>query len=132
MEFKSNNIILYDGYCNLCNFALQFILKRDKKEFFQYYPLQSKEAKDLLSAKYSLEDIPDSVILLEGGKLYLRSEALFKILPHLGKGYKLLLVFKIFPRKLNDKIYDWIARNRYKWFGKKSECIIPERTKFSD
>ncbi len=73
MELKNNSIILYDGYCNLCNFSLQFILKRDKKDFFKYYPLNSKEAKDLLSAKYILGDIPDSVILIEGG------EVVFKI-----------------------------------------------------
>lgn len=132
MELKNNSIILYDGYCNLCNFSLQFILKRDKKDFFKYYPLDSKEAKDLLSAKYILGDIPDSVILIDGGKLYSKSEAFFKILPHLGAGYKLLLVFKIIPRKLSDKIYDWIAKNRYRWFGKKSECIIPKRNNSAD
>jgi len=126
MELKSNRIILYDGYCNLCNLTLQFILKRDKKGSFQYYPLQSKQAKDLLSIKFLEDNIPDSVILIEGGKLYSKSEAFFRILPHLGNGYKVLFVFKIIPRKLGDKIYDWITKNRYKWFGKKDQCGIPE------
>lgn len=124
MELKDSNIILYDGHCNLCNATLQFILKRDKKKAFQYYALQSKEADLLISTKLADNKIPDSVILLSGGKLYTRSEAIFKILPQLGRGYKLLLILKLVPKKLRDKIYDWIAFKRYKWFGKSDQCKI--------
>ena len=124
MNLKDKNIILYDGYCNLCNFTLQFILKRDKKRVFKYYPIQSKEAKNLLFDRIAYDNIPDSVILLERGQMYLKSEAFFKILPYLGRGYKLLLVFKILPKKFADIIYDWIASNRYNWFGKKDRCGI--------
>lgn len=124
MNSVEQNIIFYDGYCNLCNTILQFILKRDKKRVFQYYALQSKEADLLLSNRFFEKKIPDSVILLSAGELYTRSEAIFKILPGLGKGYQLLMIFKIVPRKLRDKIYDWIASNRYKWFGKKEQCGI--------
>ena len=128
MSLKEKNIILYDGYCNLCNFTLQFILKRDKKRVFKYYPIQSKEANNLLSDRIAYDNIPDSVILLEGGQVYLKSEAFFKILPHLGSVYNLLLIFKIFPQRFSDKIYDWIASNRYSWFGKRDQCKILNNT----
>lgn len=124
MNLKDKNIILYDGYCNLCNSALQFILKREKKGVFKYYPIQSKEANDLLSIYKSKENIPDSVILIEGGQIYSKSEAFFKILPYLGKRFKLLLIFKVFPSKISNKIYDRIAKSRYRWFGKKDQCGI--------
>ena len=124
MNLKGKKIILYDGYCNLCNFTLQFILKRDKKRVFKYYPIQSKEAKNLLFDRIAYDNIPDSVILLERGQMYLKSEAFFKILPYLGRGYNLLLVFKIVPKKFADIIYDCIAANRYNWFGKKDRCGI--------
>lgn len=124
MDLKETNIILYDGYCNLCNATLQYILKRDKKRVFQYYALQSKEAELLLLKNFAEKNIPDSIILLTEGQLYTRSEAIFKILPQLGKGYKILFVFKIIPRRWRDKIYDWIATNRYKWFGKTDQCTV--------
>lgn len=124
MNSRDPNIIFYDGYCNLCNATLQFILKHDKEKVFQYYALQSKEAELLLSKKFGEKNIPDSVILFSEGQLYTKSEAIFKILPKLGNGYQLLLIFKIVPRKLRDKLYDWIAYNRYKWFGKKKQCGI--------
>jgi len=124
MDLKGSQIILYDGYCNLCNASLRFILKRDKKKVFQYCALQSKEAELLLTMRFEDKNIPDSVILLAGGVLYTKSEAFFKILPQLGNGYKLLSIFKLIPLKLRDKMYDWIAFNRYKWFGKKDQCSL--------
>jgi predicted DCC family thiol-disulfide oxidoreductase YuxK len=126
MDSKGSQVILYDGYCNLCNATLQFIIKHDKKKVFQYYALQSKEAKLLLNMRFDDKDIPDSVILLSGGQLYTKSEAMFKILPKLGKGYQLLLILKLFPKKISDYIYDWIAKNRYQWFGKSDQCTIVE------
>lgn len=124
MNSGEQNIIFYDGYCNLCNASLQFIIKREKKKVFQYYPIQSPEGELLLTGRFADKDIPDSVILLSKGQLYTRSDAIFEILPQLGKGYRLLLVFKIIPLKLRDKIYDWIASNRYKWFGRTDKCTV--------
>lgn len=126
MVVKLNNevIILYDGYCNLCNTSLQYIIKRDKRRVFQYIPLQLEKAGELLPDHIFKENLPDSVIFIEDGKMYTKSEAFFRILPYLGKKYKLLLIFKIVPPKLRNKIYDWIASNRYKWFGKKDQCGI--------
>jgi len=126
MDMNLNNeiIILYDGHCNLCNTSLQFIMKRDKNRIFQYLPLQSEKVDEILPGYIAIEKIPDSVILIEKGQLYSKSEAFFRILPYLGKRYKLLLVFKIIPKMINDKIYDWIASNRYKWFGRKDQCGI--------
>ena len=122
MNLNNGIVILYDGYCNLCNTSLQFIIKHDKKREFQYIPLQSEEADELLPNNITKENLPDSVILIEDGQMYSKSEAFFRILPYLGKRYKFLLVFKIIPQKLRDRIYDWIASNRYKWFGKKDKC----------
>lgn len=119
---KDDLIILFDGYCNLCNTTLRFIIKRDKKKEFQYFPLQSQETKNLLE-KLSLPELnTDTVILVEKGKVYYKSDAILHILNKLGKGYKLLLVFRILPKQFRDKVYDWIASNRYKWFGKKDQC----------
>jgi len=122
MNLNNGIVILYDGYCNLCNTSLQFIIMHDKKREFQYIPLQSEEADELLPNNITKENLPDSVILIEDGQMYSKSEAFFRILPYLGKRYKFLLVFKIIPQKLRDRIYDWIASNRYKWFGKKDKC----------
>lgn len=124
MDLKGSQIILYDGYCNLCNASLQFILKRDKKKVFQYYAIQSPEGELLLTRRFADKNIPDSVILLSGGELYIKTKAFLKILPQLGYGYKLLSITKVIPLKLRDKIYDWIATNRYKWFGKKEQCTL--------
>jgi len=124
MPLINREIILYDGHCNLCNASLQFIIKRDKKKVFQFYPIQSKEADLLMSKMFAEKLIPDSVILLSDGQLYTKSEAFFNILPKLGKAYHLFTVFKIIPRKLRDKIYDWIATNRYRWFGKQEQCAV--------
>lgn len=124
MEKKPQSIIFYDGHCNLCNRVLQFIIRRDKKRIFQYLPLQSKEAGDLLSLKQSNNQNPDSVILLENNKIYSKTEAIYRILPKLGQGYKLLLVFKLIPNQWTDSVYDWIAANRYQWFGKSDDCKL--------
>jgi len=124
VSLKEKNIILYDGYCNLCNASLQFIVKRDRKKVFQYFPIQSPEG-ELLSIRLADNNIPDSVILFSGGQFYVKSEAIFEILSQLGKGYNVLLIFKIIPKKFWDKLYDWIAANRYKWFGKTNYCRTP-------
>lgn len=124
MSYPKSDIILYDGYCKLCNASLQFIIKHDHNNSFEYYAIQSKEAELLMSKMFAEKDIPNSVLLISDGKLYIKSEAFFRILPKMGRGYSLLSVFKIIPLKLRDKIYDWIAANRYKWFGKKDHCTL--------
>jgi predicted DCC family thiol-disulfide oxidoreductase YuxK len=113
------NLILYDGKCNLCNYTLQFILKRDKLKIFNYLPLQSSQAEELLKTIRFNQPGIDSVIFIENGRAYIKSEAFFRIAKELGGFYRLTTVFRILPKKFTDRIYNLIARNRYKWFGKK-------------
>jgi len=114
-------IILFDGNCNLCGWSVRFILKHDHKRQFTYVQLQSEKAKELLSSLRFNPPDADSVIYLENGQLYVKSEAFFRIANSLGGLFKMMTVFRILPRKFTNRIYNLIARNRYKWFGKK-EC----------
>jgi predicted DCC family thiol-disulfide oxidoreductase YuxK len=118
------NLILYDGKCNLCNYTLQFILKRDKLKMFHYLPLQSSQAKEILKTVQFDQPGIDSVIFIENGRAYIKSEAFFRMAKKLGGLYKLALIFRILPKKLSDCFYDIIAKNRYRWFGKNNYCDI--------
>ena len=127
-------ILLFDGVCNLCNNTVDFLLKRDRKKQFRFASLQSETGKKLIS-KYSIHPETDSVILVYLGKVYIESEAALKITCLLPYPWKLIRVFKIVPRSLRDKIYRWISRNRYRWFGKRETCRLPtpeEKESFLD
>ncbi|MCH7949164.1 MAG: thiol-disulfide oxidoreductase DCC family protein [Candidatus Dadabacteria bacterium] len=120
-----NPVILFDGVCNLCNGSILFILNRDPSGIFRFAPLQSETGKNLLS-KFDLpNDKLDSIILVENNEYYLRSTAALKILQRLGALWKIVYVFMLVPRPVRDYIYDIVARNRYKWYGKRAECMIP-------
>ena len=121
------NLILYDGKCNLCNFTIQFILKRDKLKIFNYLPLQSRQAEELLQTIRPDQPGIDSVIFIENGRAYFKSEAFFRIAKKLGGFYRLIAIFRIFPKKISDWVYDVIAKNRYKWFGQKTCSALPDR-----
>ena len=131
----TKKIILFDGVCNLCNGAITFIIQRDKKDIFRYAPLQSEIGKEL-AAKHHIDlDKVDSIILVSEDKAYAKSTAALRIAKQLSAGWPLLAVFLILPRFLRDGVYDFIARNRYKWFGKKEACMIPTpelKSKFLD
>ncbi|WP_405212094.1 thiol-disulfide oxidoreductase DCC family protein [Dokdonia sp. Asnod2-E02] len=131
----TKKIILFDGVCNLCNGAITFIIQRDKKDLFRYAPLQSEIGKEL-AAKHHIDlDKVDSIILVTEDKAYAKSTAALRIAKQLSAGWPLLAIFLILPRFLRDVVYDFIARNRYKWFGKKEACMIPTpelKSKFLD
>jgi predicted DCC family thiol-disulfide oxidoreductase YuxK len=118
-------IVLFDGVCNLCNRIVQFIIKRDKKKQFLFASLQGKKGQEILK-KFNLpvNDF-NSFIILEGDKIYTRSIAALRMVRKLGGGWKLFYVFIILPRFIRDAVYNWIARNRYKWYGKRDECMVP-------
>lgn len=116
-------IILFDGVCNLCNWSVQFIIKRDPKKQFSFASLQSDVGKGLLE-KHHLSDV-NSVVLIKKNKCYLESNAALEICRHLSHGWKLLTIFKIIPSFIRDPLYRYIARNRYKWFGKQDSCMLP-------
>ena len=125
-EASTHPIILFDGVCNLCNSSVQFILKRDGTGKFRFSSLQSEFSKEMLK-RYNLPvDYLESIILLHNGKIYTSSDAVIEILNHLGGFYKLFSVFKIIPKFLREPLYKFIARNRYRWFGRKDSCMVPE------
>ena len=131
----TKKIILFDGVCNLCNGAITFIIQRDKKDIFRYAPLQSEIGKEL-AAKHHIDlNKVDSIILVTEDKAYAKSTAALRIAKQLSAGWPLLAVFLILPRFLRDGVYDFIARNRHRWFGKKEACMIPTpelKSKFLD
>ena len=116
-------VILFDGVCNLCNAAVQFILKYEKKPFFKFGTLQSTDVQELLS-KFSSQKISDSVLLIENGELYQESTAALLIARKL-RYFWVFYYFIFIPRWLRDPIYRFIAKNRYKLFGKRDRCMIP-------
>ena len=118
-------IVLFDGVCNFCNSSVNFIIKHDKKDHFRFTPLQSEKGKMLLQAFNENGKGLDSLVLIENNKLYKRSTASLKIAKQLSGPYFLLYVFIIIPSSLRDPAYNFIAKNRYKWFGKKDVCMIP-------
>jgi predicted DCC family thiol-disulfide oxidoreductase YuxK len=122
---KQQPVILFDGVCNFCNSAVNFTIKRDKHAVIQYAPLQSEKGR-LFLRQYNLPvDEMKSFVFIEDGKAYTRSTASLKVCRHLSGLWPLLYVFIIVPRFIRDGLYDFIARNRYKWFGMRQECMMP-------
>jgi len=117
-------IILFDGVCNLCNGFVQRIIAKDKKDFFRFASLQSEAGQNLLNPYPNLKDLK-SIVYLENGKVFTKSSAALKITSRLPGNWKLLQLGYILPRFIRDSIYDLVAKNRYKWFGKKEQCMVP-------
>jgi predicted DCC family thiol-disulfide oxidoreductase YuxK len=131
---KSDNaVVLFDGVCNFCNSSINFIIKRDRKGYFKFAPLQSEIAQKLVGDK--TKPMPESVILIENGQTYDRSSAALLIAKKLDGLWPLLYIFMIVPKPIRDAVYNLIGRNRYKWFGKTEACMIPTpevRSRFLD
>lgn len=127
-------VILFDGVCNLCNGFVNFIIRRDQKDYFRFASLQSEAAEKLLS-DYEVSEQLKTIILIENGKVYKRSGAALRICRHLSAGWPLCYAFIIIPAFLRDGIYNLVAKYRYRWFGKKEQCMVPTpelRSKFLD
>lgn len=121
-----NQIVLYDGYCQLCSRWVQFLLKRDYKKNIQFVPLQSEEGKQILkSYVYENDRIPDTVIYIENDSLFIKSTAILRLIRHFRGIWKVLYLFIIIPKFIRDKVYDCIAKKRYIWFKKRDNCFIP-------
>ncbi|MGP4078916.1 thiol-disulfide oxidoreductase DCC family protein [Pseudalkalibacillus sp. R45] len=119
-----NSILLFDGECNLCNGIVQFVIKRDPKAQFKFAALQSETGQRLLK-EHNLPHTFDSFILIENGKAYQKSSAGLRVTRHLNGAWRVFTIFKIIPTPVRDVVYNFIARNRYKWFGKRDSCMIP-------
>ncbi len=128
---SSQKIIFFDGYCGLCDRFITEIFFRDHQHIFHFAPLQGPTA-----SQYRLKDLNvDSVVYLKDGKTYLKSQAVLEIMSDLGGFYSLFSALKIIPRFLRDFVYDFIAKNRYGWFGQTEVCRLPnesEKTYFLD
>lgn len=128
-------ILLFDGVCNLCNGFVQWVLKHDRKGIFKFAALQSETGQTLLRQfGFSSKDF-DTVLLVDGDKVFTRSDAALEIAWRIGGFWSLFAIFKIIPRFIRDAVYDWVARHRYRWFGKKEECMLPRpewKDKFLD
>ena len=124
---STHAIVLFDGVCNLCNGAVQFIIDRDRNDHFRFASLQSETGARILAehGRVAPTGDPESIVLVENGVIYERSSAALRIARHLGALWPLLFAGVVVPRFLRDAIYKYIARNRYRWFGKSETCRVP-------
>ena len=123
---ENKKIILFDGVCNLCDNTIQYVIKHDKKDVFRFVPLQSDLGKEILNYLKIDTSKMDSIVLYEPGVAYFyKSDAALEIVKDLSGFSKWSIIFKIIPSGLRNPIYDYVARNRYKWYGKKDVCMIP-------
>lgn len=126
---KHGRIVLFDGVCNLCNAAVRFIIKNDRRGLFRFASLQSEAAVTMMK-DYGImpapDAIPDTFIYFEDGKPYFKSTAALKIARELRFPFNLLYLFIFIPSPLRNLVYDFISKRRYPWFGKKEECMVPD------
>ena len=117
--------ILFDGVCNLCNGFVTFVIERDPQAQFRFAALSSDAAAAILRAAGVTLPIPDTIVLVEGGKVYFRSDAPLRIARRLRFPWPLAYALVVVPRFIRDRVYDFIAARRYQWFGRRDVCMIP-------
>ncbi|HLP94686.1 MAG TPA: DCC1-like thiol-disulfide oxidoreductase family protein [Saprospiraceae bacterium] len=125
LHTNEHPVLLFDGVCNLCNASVQWVLLRDKKGLFRFAALQSEVGQHLLKARGMSGETLDSVVVVSGGRVLTHSDAPLEVARLLGGGWSLLYIFRWIPRSIRDGIYRFIARNRYRWFGKQESCMLP-------
>ena len=123
--YQFSPVILFDGVCNLCNGFVTFVIARDPGGRFKFGPLQSPAAERLLGDIFSRDRWPDSVVLVENGRVWTRSAAALRIARGLTFPWPLAYAFVVVPRPIRDWIYNLIARRRYQWFGQRDVCMMP-------
>lgn len=127
---KTNNkgiqpvIVMFDGVCNLCNRSVDFIIRHDRDRCFRFVSFQSVPGMQLM-LQFGIQGNRETVILIGEGRVYYASEAAIKVLEILGYPWKVGAIFRIIPKCIRDRIYFWIAQNRYRWFGKRKTCRVP-------
>jgi predicted DCC family thiol-disulfide oxidoreductase YuxK len=134
-ETGEHALILFDGVCNFCNSSVNIVLRRDKKDYFRFAPLQSPTGQEILRKNKMDPAGLESIVLVEKDKIYTRSVAALRVAKKLSGAWPLFYAFVIVPPFIRDIVYQFIAKNRYRWFGKKESCMIPTpdvRRKFVD
>ncbi|HKK11998.1 MAG TPA: DUF393 domain-containing protein [Flavobacteriaceae bacterium] len=123
---EDKQIILFDGVCNLCNASVNYIIKYDKNDVFRFAPLQSNVGQNIIK-KHHIDTVKtDSIILCSNKKgIFYKSSAALRIASHLGFPRNFWAIFLIIPPVIRNWVYDYIAKNRYKWYGKRESCMIP-------
>jgi predicted DCC family thiol-disulfide oxidoreductase YuxK len=119
-------VILFDGVCNMCNWFVQFIIKRDKKNIFQFASLQSNYGTSFLKHFGLTDKGLDTVMVYDGKELITQSDATIRILTSLGSIWKAAIIFKIVPHFIRNRIYTLLAKRRYSLFGKRDSCMVPD------
>ena len=124
---KDKQLILFDGVCNLCNSSVLYVIKRDKKDRFLFAPLQSDIGKEVINHFNINTKYTDSILLYnpKANSVKLKSSAAMHVAKHLNFPSSLLVVFFIVPTFIRNWVYDFVAKNRYRWYGKKDACMIP-------
>lgn len=119
-------LVLFDGVCNLCHGAVRFIIARDPKKHFRFASLQSPRGLEVVRANDLSEDLQSMVLVEPDGRVYTRSTAALRIAGRLGGLWPVIGLLRAVPAFLRDPVYEWVARNRYRWFGKKDSCPLPD------
>ena len=122
---SKHKVILFDGVCNLCNSFVNFVIRNDKKEVFKFAPIQSDFGEIALKKHRINSKDTDSIILVDDDNYYIKSSAALYIAKNLSGAYPLLFCFMLVPKFMRNWVYDFVAKNRYKWYGKKENCMIP-------
>ncbi len=125
MPNQPHKILLFDGVCNLCNNTVLFVIKRDRKKQIRFGAIQSQEGKKLLQKFGIDQQYLGSLIFIDEGKVYLKSSGALRLSKYLSVLWPLLYALMVIPAFIRNPIYDFVAANRYKWFGKKEVCMIP-------
>jgi predicted DCC family thiol-disulfide oxidoreductase YuxK len=124
-ERQHRDVVVFDGVCNLCSRSVRFIIAHEAVPHFEFAPVQSPAGQRLLKRFGFAPDDVKTFVLIAGGKAYVRSDAAIRIARHLRGAWKLTALVWILPRPLRDWLYDVIARNRYRWFGRTDVCMVP-------
>ncbi|MCB0608931.1 MAG: thiol-disulfide oxidoreductase DCC family protein [Lewinellaceae bacterium] len=135
MKDQDHPILLFDGVCNLCNGFVQFVIKRDKKAVFRFAALQSDLGKELSATAGLPAHSMDTVVLYENNRFYTHSDVGLRVARRLNGLWPLAYALVIIPKFIRDGIYNWVAKNRYRWFGKRESCMVPTpelRSRFLD
>lgn len=122
---KPTYVILFDGVCNFCNSSVQFVIKRDPKHQFRFASLQSQYGQQVLAQHQLPQHEFNSFIFIENGEMYTKSTAALKVAKQLSGLWPMLYGFIIIPSFIRDAVYNFIAQNRYRWFGKREACMLP-------